>query len=186
MIKKSGSIRYLIAAGLIGAGVTLLYSKLAHSETFDIGSTGTWELELHSEIQFDQYFTQDCSNIDCGSEDDGFRIADFDSTLKRYTGAHSLILINLELGFRDGSTTIANALRPETPDTSGLDYDDNKIKESVLGYSYKQSEFTFWKHKLKTNSFGPSSNNFLSFSLSGFNDDRIDWFSYEIERSLYA
>ena len=180
------SSRNLDFRRLIVSGLLLLFSVSIDAETFDVGTSGNLEAELHSKIQFDHFLSQSSSSTVCGQIEDGWRVVDVGAQLKRYTGTHTLIFGGLDLDYSDEATSVANILRTISNDDTGIEIEDNVVEQMLFGYRHRRSEFTIGKHEPKTKKFGPSLTNYLSFSLSGFDDDRIDWFSYKIDETIYA
>ena len=158
--------------------------KTAYAYTFDLSPRLDSELSLDAQI--DQYLTSDCSSVGCASQDDGWRSIDISLKVNWYTGSHSLIFGNVGLSFGNGTSIINDSLTPAPVVSTSLKDDNSDIEFAIVGAKYKQHQLSFGNHDYFSSSFNVSKNSYTSFSLSGFSDDRVDWFSSDIGETAYA
>ncbi len=151
---------------------------LAYPVSYDLPKRS--ELEIHSTVQGDQYLTENCVGS-CASKD-GIRIADLGLTVRHFGSPKSQIFLGFRFDFRSEQQFSGMG------DLNNLQFnpDLDEIDERVVGFAIQDSKFSFGKHKLDSEKFGPSVYNFLNFSMSGLNDDRIDLYSSELGRTIKA
>ncbi len=151
--------------------LSLCSVSLVQARTFDLHGT----FELDADLQLD-YLDSGYADISSGFE---ARHLILNGSFTHYAGSNWLIYADLELD-------LAEEQRNNNENSSNLDDNDDVVGQFIFGLNYNQHELSFGKHSSNAAAFSPVSTNYLSVSLSGFNDDRLDWFNYEVEDSLYV
>jgi len=177
----------------------LLINTGLHAESFDVGSQG--EVVIGVDIQLDAVVDEKCVGQDCSSSLDGFRIADLSLRYNHFENLNTNFFGEVSWDFSEDITTgfttlesdLENVIRKIDPPSNG-ELDSDTLGVAFLGVRSGTSEIRLGRQKPESSHFSPTQTNYLNFSLSAFDDERVfgtgfsngDMFSLASHRQDYS